>query len=104
MKTSRQTPRGPEVFDELALRLQQMVKDVHTNEASGVERFQVQHVSPLIITQLHGELVLEDGDPDFTIGETLKARLTAATVHNGDLIWCARSADQEWHAFDVVSS
>lgn len=81
-----------------------MVREVHANELSGVERFKVTAVRPsLVIGQVQGELSLEDGDPDFTVGETLRARLVATTVHVGDLVWCARE-DGEWHAFDVVSS
>lgn len=90
------------VFDELASRLRRMVREVHTNELSGVTRFKVLTVNPLVVAELQGELTLEDGDPDFTIGEALRARAAAAQVSVGDLVWVARE-DQEWHAFDVVS-
>jgi hypothetical protein len=95
--------RGANVFDELALAVQQLVRDVHANELSGVERFTVTTVTPFVIGEVGGELSLEDGDSDFTIGETLRARIAAAQVHVGDLVWVGRH-DQEWHAFDVVSS
>lgn len=102
MRTARQ-PRTGSVFDQLAERIRQTVRDVHANELSGVERFAVQIVNPFTVAQVQGELSLEDGDPDFTVGEALRVRLAAAQVAIGDLVWVARS-DGEWHAFDVVSS
>jgi hypothetical protein len=90
------------VFDRLALRIRQTVRDVHSNELSGVERFSISLVNPFTIAQLDGDLVLVDGDPDFTIGETLRARLTSGLVQVNDLVWCSRQ-DQEFHAFDVIS-
>lgn len=101
MRAAR-SPRTHGVFDQLALRLHQMVRDVHHNELSGVERFTVVSVSPFVVDEVAGELSLEDGDPDFTIGETLRMRITAGQVASGDLIWVGRN-DGEWHAFDVVS-
>lgn len=90
------------IFDELASRLRRMVREVHTNDLSGVTRFKVLTVDPFVIGELQGELTLEDGDPDFTMGEALRARAAAAQVAVGDLVWVARE-NQEWHAFDVVS-
>lgn len=94
-------PLTGNVYDRLALRIRQTVREVH-HDLPGVERFTVALVNPFTITQLDGELQLEDGDPDFTIGETLRARLTGALVSNNDLVWVSRQ-DGEFHAFDVVS-
>lgn len=89
-------------LDRLAARLQSMALHVHENYGSGVERFRCSKATnPLRITELGGELVLEDGDPDFTIGETLRSAIAGGTIHNGDLVLVARHA-QEWHAFDWV--
>lgn len=89
-------------LEQLAGRLRQLVLDTQHNYGSGVQRFKVTIVAPLTLTELGGELVLEDGDPDFTVGEALRARAVAAQVASGDLVWVAREG-QEWHAFDVVS-
>jgi hypothetical protein len=102
MRTVARSARTGRVFDDLALALQQMVRDVHANDLSGVERFTVTTVTPFVIGQVGGELSLEDGDPDFTIGETLRARIAAAQVTAGDLVWVGRH-DGDFHAFDVVS-
>lgn len=102
MSTQARTPRSGEVFDELALRLREMVSEEHLNNLSGVERFKVALLAPFTIGQVGGELLLTDGDPDFTIGETLRDRLGGHHVVNGDLVWVARQ-DSEFHAFDVVS-
>lgn len=99
-RTSR-APRGPAIFDQVALRLRGMVREVHANELSGVQRFTVLSVSPFRVGEVPGELVLEDGDPDFTIGETLRAQLNAGVVSVGDLVVVAREG-QEWHALDTV--
>lgn len=98
----RRTPTSGSVFDDLASRIRQTVRDVHANELSGVERFSVQYLEPFTIGEVAGDLVLVDGDPDFTLGEALRARVAAAQVQLGDLVWAARN-DGEWHAFDVVS-
>jgi hypothetical protein len=102
MRTARQSARTGQVFDDLALAFQQMVRDVHANELSGVERFTVATVNPFVLSEVGGELTLEDGDPDFTIGETLRTRIGAGQVAAGDLVWAGRH-DGDWHAFDVVS-
>lgn len=102
MSAREQTPtRRAGVFEELALALREMVRDEHANSASGLERFVVQHADPLRVTQLHGDLILEDGDPDFSIGKAVIAAVPAV----GDVVWVARSAgaNPDFHAIDVVS-
>jgi hypothetical protein len=101
VKPSART-RGTDVFDRLALALQQMVRDVHHNDLSGLERYTVVALNPFAIAEVGGELSLEDGDPDFSMGETLRTRVGAGQVSAGDLVWVGRHSG-EWHAFDVVS-
>lgn len=98
-------PRGL-VFDRLATRLREMAREEADN-ASGVERWLVKHADPLMIEQLDGDLVLEEGDPDFTVGEWLRQLRVAYGLPVGSLVWVARASgaedDLEWHALDVVS-
>lgn len=89
------------MFAELGRRLREVAREEHANSGSGLERFTVTHVAPLRLAQLHGELVLEEGDPDFSIGKALVAAGPVA----GDIVWVARSSGAlpEFHALDVVS-
>lgn len=96
---SARTPNTSGVFEQLAKRIREVAQEEQLN-AAGVERFQVLALSPLKFEQLHGDLVLEDGDEDLTIG----VGVAGATLHIGDLVWMARTDDQEFHAFDVASS
>jgi hypothetical protein len=102
MSDAAQTPLTGNVFDRLALRIRQTSVDTQKNAGTGLMRFKVALTSPLTITELDGDLSLEDGDPDFTVGETLRARVVAGSVEINDLVWVAYQ-DQEFHAFDVVS-
>ena len=97
----RRTPTGPGTVDELALRIRQVARSVQQNEGSGVERFKVLLTNPLTLGDMDGSLVLEDGDPDFTIGEVFRGQMTDQVVAAGDLVWVARDG-QEWHALDRV--
>lgn len=99
-KTRTQTPQPPDVFAQLALRLKQLVHDEHINNLSGVERFTVRSVSPLIVEHMDGNLVLEDGDPDFTVGAWFRQFMLNYTLVVGDQAWCLREG-QEWHLIDV---
>lgn len=91
---------GGNVYDQIALKLREIVHGVHLNEGSGAERFQVTQTSPLVIEALHSDLQLEVGDPDFTIGQAVTTKLDALEV--GDMVWCLRE-DNEWHAVDVAA-
>lgn len=95
-----------EVFDRLATRLREMAR-AEAEAASGVERWTVRQASPLVIEQLDGELVLEEGDPDFTVGDWLRQLRTAYGIEVGSQVWVGRASsapdDVEWHALDVVS-
>lgn len=92
---------GSDVYHDLALRLQQMARDEQANNGTGVERFTVTSVSPLRIEHLGTDLILEDGDPDFTVGAWIRQFMLNYTLTPGDQVWCAREG-QEWHAFDVT--
>lgn len=94
-------------YDRLGVAIVDLVRS-EAPASSGIERWKVVHREPLVIEQVDGEVVLEDGDPDFTIGDALRARL--ADPENppavGALVWVAAVEEEsgtEWHAFDVVS-
>lgn len=90
-----------DIYDQLASRLREMVAEEHVNSLSGVERFTVQRATPLLLEHTDGDLVLEEGDPDFTIGVTVRAYLTSHGVVVGDQVWCLRE-NQEWHLVDIT--
>lgn len=96
------TKVGSPVYMRLAQRLRTMVAEEHANGLSGAERFTVVHVTPtLVIEHLRSDLVLEDGDPDFTVGAWLRQYMLQYTLVVGDSIWCVREG-LEWTAIDVV--
>lgn len=102
MRTSANTPRrGAAVFQELAQRIRRTVHDEHANGLSGAERFVVKSVSPLILEALSSDLVLEDGDSDFTVAAWLRQYIIDYTLHEGDQVWCVREG-LEWTAIDVT--
>ena len=94
-------PTGVDVYHQLALRLQRMVRDEHRNNLSGVERFTVVSVTPLRIEHLGHDLTLEDGDPDFTVGAWVRQYMLNYALVAGDQVWCLREG-QMWHAVDVT--
>lgn len=94
--------RSPHVLSELAMRLRRMARDEAQNTGTSVQRFRVTQKHPLIVEELEGELVLEDGDPDFTIGEGLRQHIATYGVEKDDQILVSHSSD-EWHAFDAVT-
>lgn len=102
MKHSPPSAKTPGIFDQLAVKLREMVQAEHVNSLSGVERFRVVRVAPLMVEHVDGDLVLEDGDPDFTVGSWVRQRIANYGITVGDQVWCARES-QEWHAFDVTS-
>lgn len=81
--------------DELASRLVSMHE--RTRRAH-VERFKVVQGAPLVIEQIHGNLILEEGDPDFEIADAVD---TAAPV-KGDMVLVHQGADGDWVATGVV--
>lgn len=101
MKPAIRSARAANVFDQLALRLRQVVRDEHANTGSAVEKFTVISVTPLILDELNGNLILEDGDPDFTVGSWLRQYMLNYSLVVGDVVQVARNGST-WHALDVV--
>lgn len=77
-----------------------MARVEHRNSGSGAERFVVKSVAPLIIEHLASDLVLEDGDPDFTVGGWVRQYMVNYSLAVGDVMWCLRRG-QQWHVVDV---
>jgi hypothetical protein len=101
------TPRGHATFDRLALRIRRAASETQENVGSGVERYKVTMLDPFTIQQLRGTLALEAGDPDFTMGQSVRARILAGQVDVGDLVWVAYEGSgpsgPEYHALDLVN-
>lgn len=99
---SRHSHRSPHVVTELA----QRIRKVAAHEASkttNVERWRVTKATPLIIEEIEGDLILEDGDPDFTIGVALRQHIATYGIAPGDMMLVAYSG-KEWHALDAVTA
>lgn len=56
--------RGRSVFDELVDEIRDMVRDEARQVSPPVERWKVTSSNPLVIEQVGGDVVLEEGDPD----------------------------------------
>lgn len=96
-------PRSPNVIGELAQRLKGMAREEAQRTGTDAARWRVRQSDPLIIEEMEGELVLEDGDPDFTVGDLLRAHIADNEVEKDDQIIVIHSSG-EWHAVDVVTS
>ena len=90
-----------DIFDQLALRLRDMTLATQINDGSGVERYKLNQVSPLILEHVDGDNVIEDGDPDVTVGALLRKYLASESIEVGDVVFVLRE-DSEWHILDVV--
>lgn len=101
MRHAPRSPRSASVFQDLAQRLREVVRDEHRNGLSGAERFTVTSTVPLIIEQLAGDVILEDGDPDVTIGGWMRQYIANYGLRLGDQVWCLREG-MEWHVVDVA--
>jgi hypothetical protein len=97
----RHSRRSPNVVTELARRIHGVAGQAASKER--VERWQVIGTSPLLIEEVEGDLVLEDGDPDFTIGVALRQHVATYGIGIGDLVLVSVSGE-EWHAFDAVTA
>lgn len=60
------------VFDELADEIRGIAREQAVNAVKPPRRFKVRRLDPLLLEEVNGDLVLEDGDPDFEIDERLK--------------------------------
>jgi hypothetical protein len=58
-----------DVWGEIAGRIREHAKD----GSPSVERYTIKRLSPLLLDQIDGDNVLEDGDDDFVVGKLVKA-------------------------------
>jgi hypothetical protein len=78
----------PSVWQEIAGR----IREHATDAAPKVERYTVMRVSPLLLNQIDGDNLLEDGDDDFVVGGFLKHY--APGVHVGDVVRVVFDGDE----------
>lgn len=96
-------PRSPHVLDELAMRLKRMAREELASTGTSVTRWRVSQATPLVIEEVEGDLTLEDGDPDFTVGDWLRQFIAQYGLAKDDQVIVAYTGG-EWHAFDVASA
>jgi hypothetical protein len=96
-------PARPHALSELAQRLKRMAREEAANSGTSVDRFRVIQEAPLVIEEIEGDLTLEEGDPDFTVGDALRQHIATYGIEKDDQILVAH-AGKEWHAFDAASS
>lgn len=87
---------------ELASRLRRLVREETQRSGTEMQRFRVRQASPLLIEEVEGDLVLEEGDPDLTLGDLLRKHIAANEVEEDDQVIVVKSSG-EWHALDVVT-
>lgn len=61
------------VYDQLAARIRGLVSDTVRAEAPPVERWKVLAADPLVVEQIGGDIVLEEGDPDVEVDRAVIA-------------------------------
>lgn len=92
---------SPHAVTDLAKRLRRLSREEAQRAGTNVERWAVIQTTPLLIEEAEGELVLEDGDPDLTIGSGLRQHIARYGLTKGDQVLVVRSS-AEWHAFDAA--
>lgn len=70
------------VFHEVADR----IKEHARAQAPVVERYKVRRVSPLLLDQIDGENMLEDGDDDFVVGALVRKYIADVGLHVDDVV------------------
>lgn len=95
--------RGRNPTRELAKRIRGVAREEAGNSAPHVSRYRVTQPSPLIVEELEGDEVLEEGDPDFTIGDALRQHIASYGIAVHDQVLVIH-AGGEFHAFDAASS
>lgn len=100
---SRRSTRGPNVITELAQRVRSVARHEAQNNGSAIERWRVRQAKPLLIEEIEGDLTLEDGDPDFTVGDSLRQLIATYGLEEDDQVLVVH-AGKEWHAFDAASN
>lgn len=88
------------VYRDLAAELQKLSQ---AGDAANLLRFKVASANPLILSQVEGDLVLQDGDGDLELGDWLKQFQVSYGLRKNDLVWVIQ-AGEEYQAFDVLSS
>lgn len=83
-------------YDDLAVKLRGMVRE--RARQAHVDRFKVVQADPLVIEQVEGELVLEEGDPDFEIAKAVDDAVPTI----GDMVLVHQGHDGDWVATGVV--
>lgn len=89
------------VYDDLATRIRGVARDHARAESPPTLRFRVASTGPLVLDQIDGDLVLNEGDPDFTIADAVDTGAPAA----GDVVLVEQtgaSDNPEWFATGVV--
>jgi hypothetical protein len=88
------------VWNEIVAELGGLAGRTVHNVSPPPRRFKVRNADPLVVEELHGDLVLEEGDPDFEVEEALKTTRPAAgdlvlvdTDAHGDYVARGRIAD-----------
>jgi hypothetical protein len=85
------------VYDDLAQRLRGLCRDVVAETAPPVERWKVVASNPLVVEQITGDVVLEEGDPDVEIDRGVLADRPAA----GATV-CVHFDGQDWIIGSVI--
>lgn len=65
--------KGRTAYDELADRIRALARKEAHAVSPPVQRFKVTSSDPLIVEEVHGDLVLEEGDPDVEIDRAVLA-------------------------------
>lgn len=94
--------RGPDTIARLGQAIRRAARDEIAYSGTSVERWRVVQQSPLLIEQIEGDLTLEDGDPDFVVGDNLRRHIVRFGLAADDLVVVARMGG-EWHALDAAT-
>lgn len=95
--------RNPNALHDLAHGIRRLAHSEVVNHGTHIERWRVLQGKPLLIEEVEGDLVLEEGDPDFTIGDPLRQHIATYGLAKDDQVLVTK-AGHEWHAFDAASN
>lgn len=90
--------KGRSSYDELADRIRALARHEAHAVSPPVQRFKVTSANPLIIEEIHGDLVLEEGDPDVEIDRGVLSVRPAV----GDMVRVHHDGE-DWIIAGVVS-
>lgn len=83
---------------ELARRLRDAMREEARSVSPPVQRFKVRRSDPLVVVDLAGDLVLEEGDPDVEIDR----RVLADRPDRGDLVRVHVDSDGDYVIAGVI--